>query len=256
MASSTRRFLRIQRRLSLLFDRLLPGEYRVLGTGNFGDFRNLARPYLTPGATVYDIGGGKIPFINADLKQSLGLTVIGFDIDADQLASAPADAYDGVICADITQYRGKGDADVVICTSVLEHVRDTRAAFDGIASVLKPGGHALVDVPSRNAFYARLNRVLPEQIKRRILYILSPETHMNGGFPAYYNRCTPRDFQQLARETNLVVEQQKTYFYNDYYTLIFPFYVIWRLWILFYRLLAKEQSAETFAVALRKRVDA
>ena len=86
-----------------------------------------------------------------DVKERLGLRGTGLDIDADELARAPAGTYDETICADITEYEGKGQADLVICQAVLEHVANTEQALRSIASCLKRGGVALLFVPSRNA---------------------------------------------------------------------------------------------------------
>ena len=34
-----------------------------------------------------------------------------------------------MICADITRFKGGGDADLIICQAVLEHVKDVEGAF-------------------------------------------------------------------------------------------------------------------------------
>ena len=96
--------------------------------------------------------------------------MVGLDIDGKELSAAPDGLYDRTAAADITKYRGQGDADLVICQALLEHVHDTGRALEAIASILKPGGRALIFVPSRNAVYARLNLLLPENLKRRILF--------------------------------------------------------------------------------------
>jgi SAM-dependent methyltransferase len=40
-----------------------------------------------------------------------------------------------------------GVADLILCTEVLEHVRDMRAALDEMARVAKPGGYLVVSMP-------------------------------------------------------------------------------------------------------------
>src|SRR5262249_9719381 len=73
-------------------------------------------------------------------------------------------------------YRGSSEADLVICQAVLEHVADTGSAMSCIASMLKPGGVALLFIPSRNAAFARLNLALPSGFKRALLHGLYPST--------------------------------------------------------------------------------
>src|SRR6266436_9618263 len=113
MSSLFYRFARSQQNLSRSFDHLLPAEYGVDGNRDFVD--NWIEPYLKSGAVIYDIGGGKNPILSLNEKRRLGLRVVGIDIDAKELAAAPAGAYDEAICCDITEYCGGGDADLVIC---------------------------------------------------------------------------------------------------------------------------------------------
>ena len=254
MPSLFYRFTRSQQRLSRLFDRLLPAEYQVDGNRDFLD--HWIAPYLDRGAVVYDIGGGKNPVVGREEKRRFGLRVIGLDIDGRELAAAPAGVYDQTICADITQYRGQADADLVICQALLEHVRDSQAAIRAISSLLKPGGRALIFLPSRNAVFARINLLLPEWMKRKILYTVFPATQRDQGFPAYYDRCTPRDFRRLADGAGLTVDACKTYFRSSYFTFFFPLHFVWRLWTLAFRFFAGEQAAETFSLALRKTLAA
>ena len=201
---------------------------------------------------MYDVGGGKRPHIGRELKSKLHLVVVGLDIDARELNMAPAHAYDEVICADITRYQGKGDADLVICQALLEHVRNVDQAIANIADILKQGGKAVIFVPSKNAVFARLNLLLPQEIKKRILYAIFPQSRAVGGFPSYYDRCTVRDFETIARRHGLEVEEKRLYFTSGYFTFFFPAYLIWRLWLMGFYFLAGEQAAETFSMALRK----
>ena len=150
---------------------------------------------LRSGQVVVDVGGGKQPLISAEQKHAFGLTVIGFDISAAELGAAPAGRYDECICADITDFRGTAQADIVICQALLEHVTSTERAFRTIGSLLKPGGLALIFAPSRNAVFARLNLLLPQRLKRAILFAVFPESRHAQGFVSYYDRCTPRDFE-------------------------------------------------------------
>jgi len=250
MPSLLSRFTRSQQKWSQWFDRLLPDEYRIDGNRDFVE--HWIEPYLKPGAVLYDIGGGKNPIAGAAEKSRLGLRLVGLDIDARELESSPAGVYDEKICADITRYRGRADADLVICQALLEHVRDTGAAFQAIASILKPGGVALIFLPSRNAAFARINLLLPEALKRKILYTVFPSSRRDQGFPAYYDRCTPRDFRRMAARNGFVVDVCRPYFRSSYFSFFFPLHLFWRLWILLFRSLAGEQAAETFSLALKK----
>ncbi len=249
--TAARRFVDYQAKLSLRFDGLLPEGFRLDGNREFLD--TLVPAFVQPRTVVYDVGGGKNPVVAPQRKAELGLRVIGLDIDGEELASAPAGAYDQTVCADISAYRGSGDGDLVICQALLEHVRDTGATLRAISSLLKPGGRALIFVPSRNAVYARLNLLLPEALKRKILFAVFPNMRRDHGFPAFYDRCTPAEFVGMAAQHSLVTEDCRLYFQSDYFRFCFPLHAAWRLWVLLFRLFAGRQAAETFTLILRKQ---
>ena len=245
-----RALVRSQQWLSRQFDRLLPVEYRRDGNTDFVE--RFVWPYLKPGATLYDVGGGSTPLLTVAQKQRLGVKVVALDIDAGELAAAPDGGYDEKICADLTRYRGRGDGDVAICQAVLEHVRDTGSAIEALASMLKPGGVALIFVPSRNAVFARLNLLLPAKWKLKLLHLFLAAHPKKQGFPAWYDRCTPAGILRLAESHGLRVAARREYFTSSYLSCCFPLFVLWRLWVLAFRLLAGAQAAETFSMALEK----
>ena len=236
--------------LSGKLDAWLPAQYRIDGNRDFID--SLAPKYLKPNLRVYDVGGGKNPYLGLDDKQRLNAHVIGFDIDQGELERAPDGTYDGVVCADISSYRGNQEADVVICQALLEHVRDVESAFAAISSCLKPGGQALLFVPSRNAVFARLNILLPQGLKKALLHTVFPNTRRDQGFPAYYDNCTPNDFKRMAAANNLSLVEARYFYKSSYFSFLFPLYFLWRLWVLLFRALRGDQAAETFSMVLKR----
>ena len=245
-----RGFIDLNVRMSRAFDRLLPNAYSIDGNQDF--VNTFAPDYIRPGLYVVDVGGGKRPFISVETKIALELRVLGVDISQNELDRAPKGAYDEVVCTDITRYRGKGEADLVICQAVLEHVKDVQAALASISSILRPGGVAVIFVPSRNAVFARLNLILPEGLKRRLLHFIYPHMREGQGFPSYYDRCTPRDFCNMAVRSGLVIGENRYYFESAYFTFFFPAHMIWRLWVVLFRSLVGNQAAETFSLVMAK----
>ncbi len=242
--------INVQINWSNKLDRLLPDEFRLDGNQNF--IHEFVTPYLTPGALVYDVGGGKQPMIPVESKVELGVRIVGLDIDEGELRSALPASYDATVCCDITKYRGNADGDVVICQALLEHVTNVANALRSIDSILKPGGVALLFVPSANAMYARLNLLMPERLKRAILFRVFPSTSKSQGFRAYYDRCTPREIKKVAGTCGLLTERLRLYYHSNYFSFVAPLYALWRVWLLLFYVIDREQAAETFSVALRK----
>lgn len=245
-----RRFISFNAYLSNKMDELLPARFRLDGNADFQ--KTFAHQYLRANSTVYDVGGGKQPFVTACIKRELNLQIVGIDISQDELDKAPTGVYDRKIAHDIARFQGEGEADVIICQAVLEHVEDIEGAFQAIASCLRSGGVACIFVPSRNALFARLNILLPQKIKEYLLFHIYPNTRTTQGFPSFYKECTPSDFAQLAVRNGLEVLEMKHYYVSKYFSFFTPLYALWRFWVLLFYLLKGPQAAETFSVAMRK----
>jgi len=250
--SLLRSFVNVNQNLSSWFDRvLLPSSF--LTDGNTEFIKEMAPSYLQHGMKIYDVGGGKQPFVSVEEKVAFDLYVVGVDISQSELSLAPSGAYDDILCSDIAKVQGKADGDLVICMAVLEHVKDTEGAMKSIASLLKPGGKVLIFVPSRNAVFARLNILLPENIKKKILYAFYPSSRTGQGFPSFYHKCTPDDFIAMAKQNGLTEVESRYYYISNYFSFFFPIYLVWRIWMLLYKGLAGHQAAETFSMALVKK---
>ena len=117
-------------------------------------------------STVYDVGCGKNPAIPIEIKKSQHLKITGIDISKNELLKAPFETLDNCIEADICNYNGNNDGDLVLCQALLEHVPNVESAFKSISSLLQKDGVALIFVPSRNAVFAQLNLILPQKIKK------------------------------------------------------------------------------------------
>jgi SAM-dependent methyltransferase len=252
MTSLLRRFIALNQRLSWGTDRLLlPDSMRVDGNR---DFKVSVVPgVLRSGLRINDLGGGSNPHLDHKTKAELGLSVVGLDISEAELLAAPPGRYDRVIAADLCTFRGLGDADLVICQATLEHVPDNVGAMRAIAETLAPNGIACIFVPSRNATFARLNLILPESVKRRLLFALFPQKALgHDGFKAHYIHCTPAALERLARENGQDVVERRLYWVSSYFAILTPVFLIWRLCQGLFRLVAGAQAAETFVLVLRR----
>lgn len=242
-------FFRLNRNASRWLENRFPVNLTTDGNHNFRiDF---ARRHLR-GGKILDIGGGKQPFLDIEEKQKIGAHVTGLDISSSELQRAPRGAYDEIIVADICEYRGNGNADYVVCQALLEHVPDARGAIYAMASSLKSGGKVVAFLPCRNAPFARLNLLLPESWKRRILFFLYPKARHAQGFPAYYNECTPDRIGSLCQDAGLRIVELRRYYCSSYFQFFFPLQLLWRLWTLVVYGCEFGELCETFSFAAQK----
>lgn len=244
-------FIKYNQQISFWFDRIfLPEKFR---TNGLKDYQRLVPQYIQKNQHIFDIGGGKIPFITIAVKQKYKLRVTGLDIDMNELNMAPKNIYDKKIVQDISEYRPKDPfADIVICEAVLEHVDDVDNAVAAITKSLKDGGIALIFIPCRNALFARINLLMPELLKRRILYNLFPESAHGQGFPAFYNHCTPSKFVKLCNKYGLKVEFEKAYYFVTYFSFFFPLHLLWRMGQILLYPFFKSSISEAFVIVATK----
>lgn len=212
------------------------------------DFHTHLDRALRPGLRVIDLGGGKHPAISVETKQRLGLQVVGVDVSADELRLAPPGAYDRAVVADATRFVEPASADLVISHALAEHVRDTGELWRRIHECLVPGGRALLFVPNGRALFARLNRLLPEDTKRRLLYRLYPGAVHHQGFRAYYDRCSPSETTRLLASVGFRDIIVQPYFSSNYFVFFYPAHVVNVAMQVAAKALDRDERCESFVV--------
>jgi len=89
-----------------------------------------------PAGTILDIGGGASPYSR---YLSPNTHIINLDIERNEATTIIADAH-------LLPFKS-GNLDAVICTNVLEHLRNPQDCIAQIARVLRSGGDFIVVVP-------------------------------------------------------------------------------------------------------------
>ena len=218
-------FVKVNVSLARSFDRLI--AYPPINVGSIGP-KNIKEMFVE-GKIIADVGGGKKPYAAVSGLSTDGKSYVGIDLDTAELESAPAGVYTEKLVMDICAPEPNcyERFDLIICRNTLEHVKDAAAAFEGISRMLSPNGRCYIKVPCRKAFFARLNLLLPNDVKRRIMHAIFPEKK-GDGFPAFYDRTTPIEFSKLARLAGLEVVAEKRNYRSTYFSFFFPLYLLWR----------------------------
>lgn len=208
---------------------------------------------LEPGKRVADVGGGKKP-AKAIIGATLPADTVydGFDISLDELEIAK-DQYTNIFQLDLTQPNTLPDHkyDVIICLNTLEHVTDARASLETLIGMLNDGGTLYLKLPSRQAMFARLNLLLPNALKRKILHAVFP--HKSGdGFPAYYDQSTPDKIAAICADLGLSVQEKNLVKFSSYFTFFLPLYLVWRLVTLIQNAVLADYC-ESFELRLRAK---
>lgn len=85
-----------------------------------------------------------------------------------------------------------------------------------------------------------------------ILFFVSPEVEEHQGFPALYDKCTPRQIEELFSENGLVVAEKHLFWMSSYFMIFVPAFLLWRLWQGVFVLVAGDNATETFAYVVTK----
>lgn len=145
------------------YHRLAKLQKRVIGENNF-TYRNLLeilRKHRNGKNKILDIGCGvgTLDFYLASKRKD----VTGIDVSKNAIDLARANAkklgLNGktrFLRIDFPKSAPKGKFDLIICSEVLEHLRDDKKAIKKIFSLLIKNGLAIISVPSKNAPLHRL----------------------------------------------------------------------------------------------------
>lgn len=220
LGEQLRRFIDANRRLSGQLNRHCEMRFgRVDGSSRFAAHLDAL---LAPGLRVLDLGAGRHPSISRETKERLGLHVVGVDISKEELDAAPDGSYDEAIVSDVTALSRPGSADLVLSRALTEHLRETEAMWERIHEALAPGGKTLHFIPNGKAFFARLNRALPHELKRKILFSIYPEAETHLGFEAFYDRCSPSETRDLLRRRGFRDVRIHPYYSSNYFAFFLP----------------------------------
>jgi SAM-dependent methyltransferase len=200
----------------------------IKASGVFDMFPKLAAVLFALPSTrrVVDAGAGAAWCFPIEYKSYFDLTLIGIDIDADEMVLNPAldERIVGNVCASLNIENGT--ADLITAYSGVEHFPDNAAFLRNCHKALRPGGRWIGQFPSRYASFAILNRLIPEAPKKRLLGLLRPDAADHMGFKAFYDRTHYSAFRKMAEEAGFVVEYWHPGYFHFYFAFFTPLYLL------------------------------
>lgn len=217
-------FIRFNRKLSKA---VTPSHY---AQGNV--FQNFVRSggliFAQPDVKrVLDIGAGKKWPFPISYKSTFDLYVIGGDIDYVEMENNQA--LDEKVEIDATKSLAvpDGTMDVVMAYSGVEHFSDNQAFLNLAFKALRPGGFFIAQFPGSLAPFAILNKILPENLKLKIVHLLIPDSKGIQGFPAYYDNTRYSKFVSISKKAGFEIDFTMPGFFSaSYFGFFFPLYVV------------------------------
>jgi SAM-dependent methyltransferase len=173
---------------------------------------------------LIEIGGGRDPLLTPAQAGALGFDYTINDISQVELDNAPA-AFNKA-CFDVSGDLAAagvepGSYDLAFSRMVFEHVRDVRAAWGNLHTILTPGGVAFAFVPTLYALPYVANLMIPEWLSRKIVKLLYPHRtdHEDPKFPAYYDWCysSEKKMAPMLREAGFRETLILPFYGHDYF---------------------------------------
>jgi SAM-dependent methyltransferase len=132
-----------------------------------GDVLNaLLEPLLLPHVRALDAGCGRWGVLGR-FQERVGLAV-GVDADFPSLRENRILPLRAQARLEALPFPAR-TFDLILCTWVIEHLPEPRAAFQEIARVLKPGGHLLLLTPNARHPLVALGRAIPSRWRRPLV---------------------------------------------------------------------------------------
>lgn len=205
---------------------------------------------------VVDVGGGRsCPF--AKHKNRLAnAKIIAVDVSPDGMKHNRD--VDGKVVADVLKALPfeNEKVDIVVSSSVLEHLERLEDFIATSSRILKTDGHFIHLFPSKFAPFALINQMLPKKLSRRLLYFFNPQSVGVCGFPSFYNKCYYSAMKPLLKKHGLeMVDVHCGYFQSPYFSFFIPFFVLSAVYeIILQAMGAKNLCAYLMVVARKKPV--
>ena len=158
--------------------------------------------HVDPGCTVLDIGCGRrapnLLQLKGRARTLIGIDLVDFELEDAELLLVNADACD---MAPVPS----GSVDLAYSRSVMEHIKNVRAAYSEINRVLKPGGKYIFLTPSAWDYASIIAYLVPNRFHGKITRVAEGR-QATEVFPTYYQSNTFRKISKMAAASNFSVE--------------------------------------------------
>ncbi|HYG73730.1 MAG TPA: methyltransferase domain-containing protein [Planctomycetota bacterium] len=209
-----------------------------------------------PGLLVADVGGGRSCRFSAHRKTEPKARIVAIDISDEELKLN--NDVDDKRVANIMQSLPfkKKEIDMLVSSSVLEHLEDIELFIANASRALNDNGWFIHLCPSKFASFSVINQLLPQALSKRIVHFIRPETVGICGFPAHYNRCYPSAMKAMLTKHGFEPVEIRVSYFETYWDFCFPLFVLVSLYetLAFYA--GFKNLATYMLIVSRKKPDA
>ncbi|MHC4556531.1 MAG: class I SAM-dependent methyltransferase [Planctomycetota bacterium] len=194
---------------------------------------------------VLEVGGIERPL----LKRSERIEYDGLDIEYKDMYK---EFYDHFLVQSIEEPILR-TYDLIVSIAVLEHISDNTLSITQMYKALRTGGCIVHYTPSKYHPYSLILRLVGPRIQKRLIRVLRPWAEHMTGYPAFFNKCSPREMKKISRASGFKQIKVIPFFRaNDYFRFSAPAYILVTLWENICLKLKWEQLCSGFIIIARK----
>ena len=167
---------------------------------------------------ILEVGGADRPMLSRSKKYFYA----GMDID-----DKPScyECYDKFLVQSVED-KILDKFDLIISTTLLEHVPNNTRSVQSIYGGLNLGGSMVHYIPSKYHFYSLCLRLVGPKIQKVLIKYLRPEAIAVTGYPAFFDHCSPNQMKSLCNACGFRnVEIIPYYKATDYFAFFIPVYL-------------------------------
>ena len=220
MKKMIRKFVGVNRRICRYLEARFPKYF--LGNAHYhNDLCGLIDDYIENSnpKTILEVGGIDRPLISKSDKY----VFVGLDIEERPTCY---EVYDKFLVQSIEETVDE-EFDLVISTTLLEHVPNNTKSMRSIYNALSKGGMTFHYVPSKNHFYSIALRIVGPRWQNILISYLRPAAADVTGYPAFFDKCSPSEMKSLLNSTGFSDVKITTYYKaTDYFAFFVPAYLV------------------------------
>ena len=197
-------------------------------------YEDVLKQHVSRDTTWLDLGCGHqvLPFWREEQERNLvgncG-TIVGMDYDLPSLQKHRSISLR--VRGDVNTLPFESSSfDLVTANMVVEHLANPVTQFREISRILKPGGVFLFHTPNAIGYPTLLNKLAPEILKHRLIYLLDGREE-NDVFETHYSANTENQIAGLAEASGFKVERIRMTVSDAIFALVLPLAVAELAWI-------------------------
>ena len=183
----------------------------VLKECKMGAYKDIIQNAIGRAELILDLGCGSGKFEPLNEVNTEGKTIIGIDIDLDELKQNPF--LRAAVVGNVEHLPFRDSAfDLIMTRSVLEHIEEPDSLFSEISRVMKPSGEIVIQTFNKWHPLNFISFALSERTRAKLKKLFTYESKLEGNYETYYRCNTKRALTNFLSRNGFSI---KNFYFED-----------------------------------------